>query len=166
MRPALALLSQRDRRALLFLGAALGLFGLLQFGVFPRLEGGSAAPPVELGEKRLRQLQQVARQRPLAVQQAEAAAHELAEGEKGLLKAATAAQASAEMQQILKDLLSAQGIGMQGSEFGAVRAAGGDYARVPLTVSFSCRIEQWVNLMAGIRNAPQVLSTEIGRAHV
>jgi hypothetical protein len=90
---------------------------------------------------------------------AETAARELAEAEKGLLRAATPAQASAEMQQLMREMLRGQGINMQASEFAPVRAAGEDYAQVPLAVVFQCGIEQWINLMAALRNAPQVLST-------
>ncbi len=145
----------------MILGAALVVFFALQYGVFPRMGGGWAAGfPLEAMEKRLTRLQQVARQKPLAVQAAEAAARDLTEAEKGLLRAATPAQASAEMQQIMKSLLTAQGINLQGSEFGAVRTLGADYAQVPLAVNFHCGIEQWINLMAAIRNAPQVLSSQ------
>ena len=153
-------LNQRDRRALLILGAALAAWLLLQFG-FPagRGAGSVLTPQVEVAEKRLRRLQAVASQRPRAAAEAEAAARALAESEKGLLKAATPALASAEMQQILKDMLGRQGIGLQGSEFGPVKAVSEDYAQVPLTVGFNCGIDQWINLMAALRNAPQVLSS-------
>jgi hypothetical protein len=49
---------------------------------------------------------------------------------------------------------------MQASEFGAVKAVGEDYAQVPLTVVFTCGIEQWINWMAAVRNAPHILSTQ------
>jgi hypothetical protein len=153
-------LSQRDRRALLLLGGAAAVFLVLQFGPLPGSEPAAVfAPSLELGEKRLRRLQEVARQKPRVAAETEAAARALAETEKGLLKGATAAQASAEMQQIMKDLLAGQGINLGASEFGAVKALGTDYAQVPLTVNFICAIEQWINLMSAIRNAPQVVSS-------
>ncbi len=156
----MAAMSQRDRRALLLLGAALVVFLVLQFGVLPRSGAGpESSTPVGVLEKRLARLQQVERQKPRAAAAAEAASRDLAEVEKGLLKAATPAQASAEMQQLLRDLLRGQGMNMQSSEFGAIRPAGEDYAQVPLTVNFNCGIEQWINFMAALRNAPQVLST-------
>jgi hypothetical protein len=153
-------LSQRDRRALLLLGAALAIFLVLQFGVLPRTEGGvvSSTPP-DLLEKRLLRLQQVAQQKPRAAAEAQTAGRELAAMEQGLLKAATPALASAQMQQILKELLTSQGINLQASEFGTVKAVGEDYAQVPLTVIFTCSVDQWINWMAAMRNAPQLLST-------
>ncbi len=156
----MAAMSERDRRALLLLGAALVVFLVLQFGVLPRGGAGpESSTPVGVLEKRLARLQQVERQKPRAAAAAEAASRDLAETEKGLLKAATPAQASAEMQQLLRDLLRGQGMNMQSSEFGAIRPAGEDYAQVPLTVNFNCGIEQWINFMAALRNSPQVLST-------
>ena len=145
---------------MLILGGAIALFLVLQYGVLPRTDAvATPLASVEAAEKRLRRLQQIAQQKPRAVAEVQVASRELAEAERGLLKAATPALALAEMQQIMKDLLSAQGIALQGSEFGAVKAAGEDYAQVPLTVAFSCSIDQWVNLMAALRNANQVLST-------
>lgn len=138
----------------------MAIFLVLQFGVFPRSEGGAvSAAPAEVLENRLRRLQQVAQQKPRTAAEAQVAVRELAEIEKGLLPASTPALASAQMQQILKELLSSQGINMQASEFGPVKAVGEDYAQVPLTVAFGCSIDQWINWMAAVRNAPQLLST-------
>ncbi|HYM13025.1 MAG TPA: type II secretion system protein GspM [Bryobacterales bacterium] len=157
-------MSERDKRALLILGlaavAALVLeFGLPAPGPAGTPEAGVSASSIQLAERRVRRLQEVAKQRPRAAAEAEAAAKALAETEKGLLKAATPALAEAQMQQLMKDMLGAQGINMQSSEFGLPKAAGGDYAQAPLTVNFTCGIEQWINLMAALRNAPQVLSS-------
>ena len=156
----MASLTERDKKALLILGVALALALVLQFGIPSRQDPGAASSSsAEKTERRLRRLQEIARQRPRVAADADAAAKALGETEKGLLKAATPALASAQMQQLMKDLLSAQGINMEASEFGAVKAAGEDYAQVPLTVLFRCPIEQWINLMSAVRNAPQVLST-------
>lgn len=153
-------LSQREKRALLLLGLAVIVALLLQFGIPSRSGVATASPAsVDAGEKRLRRLQELAQKKPRAAAEAEAAAKALAETEKGLLKASTPALASAEMQQLVQEMLRAQGINMQASEFGVPKAVGEYYAQVPLTVSFSCGIEQWINLMAAVRNAPQVLST-------
>jgi len=121
----------------------------------------TAAPSsVATLEKRLRRLQERASQKPLVAAEAEAAARALAETERGLLRGATPALASAEMQQLMKQMLQTHGINMQASEFGPVKTAGEDYSQVPLSVSFPCAIEQWINLMVALRNAPQVLATQ------
>jgi hypothetical protein len=56
-------------------------------------------------------------------------------------------------------LLTAEQITMQSSQFGAVRLEQETFAQVPLVVNFTCAIEQFVNLMAAVANAPQALST-------
>jgi hypothetical protein len=156
----MAPLSERDKRALLLLAAAVVAALALQYGLpsSSQRQAPVAASSIQLMERRLQRLQEQAKRRPAAAAEAESAARALAETEKGLLKGATPALASAEMQEIMKELLRSQGIGMQSSEFGTVKAVDEDYAQVPLTVGFSCGIEQWVNLMAALRNAPQILS--------
>jgi hypothetical protein len=76
-----------------------------------------------------------------------------------LLKSETAALAQAEMQQLVGDLLAAEGISMESSQFGTVQLDGEDYAQVPLNVNFECGIEQFVNLMAAVANAPELLAS-------
>ncbi len=138
----------------------MAVFLVLQFGVLPRTAGGVvSSTPVDVLEKRLLRLQQVAQQKPRAAAEAQTAGRELGAMEHGLLKATTPALASAQMQQIMKELLTSQGISLQASEFGAVKAVGEDYAQVPLTVIFICSIDQWINWMSAVRNAPQLLST-------
>lgn len=153
-------MTERDKRALLLLAIALVVAMVIEFGL-PSSTGPAAvaSASIDSAEKRLRRLQEIARQSPRAAADAEAAAKALAEEEKGLLKAATPALASAEMQQLMQELLRGQGISMQSSEFGAVKAAGEDYAQVPLTVAFNGGIDQWINFMSALRNAPQILST-------
>ena len=153
-------LSRRDKKALLILGVVVLLTLLLQFGLpIGQERAVVSSSSLDRAEKRVWRLQEVARQKPRAAAEAEGAARALAETEKGLLKAATPALASAEMQQLMKDLLRGQGINMQSSEFGVVKAVGDSYAQAPLTVVFACGIDQWINLMAALRNAPQVIST-------
>lgn len=158
-------LSQRDKRALIILAIALPLWLLFYFGLrlIPAVGDSTvvvSSSSIQTAERRLRRLQELARQKTRVAAEAEAASKALAGTEKGLLPGSTPALASAEMQQIMKNLLQAQGIAMTSSDFGAVKAAGEDYAQVPLTVNFTCGIEQWINLVAAIRNAPQVLSTQ------
>jgi Tfp pilus assembly protein PilO len=154
-------MSERDKKALGLLVVAVVVALVIEFGL-PSPAGQPAAVSsisIDSAEKRLRRLQEVARQRPRVAADAEAAAKALTDEERGLLKAATPALASAEMQQLMQDLLRGQGISMQSSEFGAAKAAGDDYAQVPLSVAFNCSIDQWINFMSAIRNAPQILST-------
>ena len=63
------------------------------------------------------------------------------------------------MQSLLGDLLKGEGIVMRNSRFGTVALEGEHYAQVPLTVDFTCAIEQFVNLSAAIASAPKLLTT-------
>src|SRR5262249_36151549 len=138
-------MTQRDKRALLiFCGAvivALALWLKPPAGSQPVTAAPSSVATLE---KRLRRLQERASQKPLVAAEAEAATRALAETERGLLRGATPALASAEMQQLIKQMLQTHGINMQASEFGPVKTAGEDYSQVPLSVSFPCAIEQWI----------------------
>jgi Tfp pilus assembly protein PilO len=153
-------MQSRDRRALLLLIGALVLAALFQFDFFAA-GSGSGAPvgSIEAAEQRLLLAQVRARQLPLAEAELDAVERQLAVLEQGLLKSETAALAQAEMQQLVGDLLAAEGISMESSQFGTVQLDGEDYAQVPLNVNFECGIEQFVNLMAAIANAPELLAS-------
>jgi Tfp pilus assembly protein PilO len=153
-------LQTRDRRALLLLGAALALAALLQFDIFtPGAGSDAAAGSIEAAEQRLLLAQVRARQLPLAEAEFDAVRRQLDLLEQGLLKSETAALAQAEMRQLVGDLLASEGISMESSQFGTVQLDGEDYAQVPLNVNFQCGIEQLVNLMAAVANAPELLAT-------
>jgi Tfp pilus assembly protein PilO len=153
-------LGSRDRRALLLLTAALGIAAVLQFGIFSPGAGSNASGgSLDAAEQRLLLAQVKARQLPLAEAELDAAKRQLDVLEQGLLKSESAALAQAEMRQLIGDLLTAEGISMESSQFAAVQLDGEDYAQVPLNVNFQCGIEQFVNLMAAIANAPELLAT-------
>jgi hypothetical protein len=153
-----AQLQSRDKRALALLLAAFGIAGLLQLDIFAPGAASASAGSLEAAEQRLLLAQVKARQLPLAEAELDAATRQLDVLEQGLLKSESAALAQAEMRQLVGDLLGAEGISMESSQFGAVQLDGEDYAQVPLNVDFRCGIEQFVNLMAAVANAPQLLA--------
>jgi Tfp pilus assembly protein PilO len=153
-------LKSRDRRALVLLLAALGIAALLQLDIFtPGAVSSASAGSLEAAEQRLLLAQVRARKLPLAEAELDAAQRQLDVLEQGLLKSESAALAQAEMRTLVGDLLAAEGITMESSQFGAVQLDGEDYAQVPLNVNFQCGIEQFVNLLAAVANAPELLST-------
>lgn len=151
----------RDKRALALLAGATVLFLLLQTDwLLPAPGGGGGSTEsVEAVETAFRLARAKARRQPLVKAESAAAAKALEQIEEGLLASETAALANAEMRQIVEQLLTAEGIAMKSSRFASVELEGDSYARVPLTVDFDCRIEQFVNWMAAVANAPQLLST-------
>jgi hypothetical protein len=144
----------------MLLGGALILFLLLQFDFWlPSSARPGSGATLEAAEQQFQLARARARQKPLADAEFGAASQWEAQMEGRLLKAESAALAQAEMREIVGNLLTAEQIAMQSSQFGAVRLEEETFAQVPLLVNFTCAIEQFVNLMAAIANAPQTLST-------
>lgn len=158
----MAAMSQRDRRALILLGAAVALFLVLQLDVLaPSSAGGSSASGAALDalEQRLQLAQVQARQRPLTEAELSAAQKRLAKVEGRLLESADPALAQAEMRSVVGQLLDAEGIPLRASRFSPVKLEQDLYAQVPLVVEFTCGIEQMVNFMAAVANSSRLLAT-------
>lgn len=165
-------MSERDQRALKLLGGALALASLLYF--WP--DGSSspnavaAASDTAVLDKQLKkhrdQLMQVPDKQAL-LKQAQA---DLALREKGLVTADTAAQAQAQLFQILRRIGRAQNppIEIRANEIGSAKPLGDAYGEVSVAVSFECAIEQLVNLLADLGAQPEALATNeihIGQAN-
>lgn len=156
-------ITPRDRRFLAWGGVSLILWGVMYF--WPSSSNGpvvvSSTDSVESAEKRL------ARARDLAatVPQKEAALKtvqaELAKREAGLIQAPTAAQARAQLLQILERLCAAETppIRIVNDQLGGVSPLGNDYGAVDVTVEIQCSIEQLVNLLASIAGQRELIST-------
>ena len=132
-------ISERDQKALKYLGGALLLAGVIYF--WP---AGAAV--------------ETATDKQAVLKQAQA---DLGVREKGLLVADTAAQAQAQLFQILRRVGRAQGppIEVRATEIGQARMFGDDYGEVSVAVSFECGIEQMVNLLADLGAQPELLAT-------
>lgn len=154
-------MTERDKKALIGLGIAVVLFLLLQTDMpLPGLGGGATgAASVEAAEQKLRLTRARAGRAPLVEAVARSARESLEGLEKGLLESENAALAKAEMRQIVEDLLRAEGISMDSAGFAAVEREGEHYAAVPIVVDVGCRIEQFVNWLAAVGNAPKLLAT-------
>jgi hypothetical protein len=86
---------------------------------------------------------------------------ELAQRDKALIQADTAAQAQAQLLQIFRRLARAQApaIEIKTVEMGQIRPLREDYGEIIVPVTFECRIEQLLNLLADITAQPELLST-------
>ena len=163
-------ISERDQKALKYLGGALLLAGAIYFWpAGAAVETAAAANGSEVLEKRLSKSRALLLQVPdkqAVLKQAQA---DLGVREKGLLVADTAAQAQAQLFQILRRVGRAQGppIEVRATEIGQARMFGEDYGEVSVAVSFECGIEQLVNLLADLGAQPELLATSeirIGQA--
>ena len=156
----------RDKRALLLLGAAVALFAILQLDVFAPSSGGAPSPSGDaIGalEQRLELARERAARKPLTQAELDSARRALDAMEQRLLSSENPALAQAEMRSLVGDLLSAEGVALGASQFGQVVTEQEAYAMVPLSVDFTCSIEQLVNLTASIANAPKLLTTRLIR---
>ncbi|MCC6538311.1 MAG: hypothetical protein IT162_12215 [Bryobacterales bacterium] len=155
-------LSDRDRRALIIWVAAMVLGAVVYF--WPSGTGDVVPPTVNnvaAAEKRLDRLREIAATVPGKQALADGIAVQLKAREKGLIEAETAAQAQAQLSQLLRKLMRAQSppMDMGQSELGPIMALGADYGEAPLTVSTTCRIEQLVNLLADLSRQPELIAT-------
>ncbi len=144
-------MSERDQKALKYLGGALLLAGVIYFWpAGAAVETAAAANATEVLEKRLGNSRALLLQVPDKQAVLKQAQTDLAMREKGLLVADTAAQAQAQLFQILRRVGRAQGppIEVRATEIGQARMFGEDYGEVSVAVSFECGIEELVNLLA------------------
>lgn len=159
-------LQDRDKRALMLLGVSLVLS--LIFWITGSSSGsGSAkvvAPVENIGrdEKRVAMLR--AAMATVAGKEAvlKQASAELAEREKGLIPGDTAEQAQAQLLQIMRRVMKAQTppLDIRQSDLGQPRAYGEAYARVTVSVSLDCRIDELVNLLAALSAQPETIATD------
>lgn len=153
-------LSQRDRRALVILGACAAF----SLAVYFWPENGAAAvattQTVPQAEKRLSRLRQLAGAAPGREEAVKKLSEELARREQALLAAGTQAQAQAQLLQVVRRVAKGQTppLELRGTEFGPVRPYGAHYGEVSLTLTLDCGIEQIVNLLADLGNQPEALA--------
>ena len=150
-----------DRRMLLVLVAGVSLVLVLRFVVMAdkRPVVVAAYDSVPLAEKRLAKLRETVATVPGKDKIAKQAAADLATREKGMILADTAAQAQAQLLDIIRRAGKDGGIDVRGAEEMKVRPLADDYGEVVVAVSFTCRIEQFVNLMTDLANRPELLAT-------
>jgi Tfp pilus assembly protein PilO len=151
-----------NRRTLFFLLGGLAVIAVLRFGVYGDRQ--SVAPVFDsapLAEKRLASL----RQKAATVSGEEAvlkqAVAELQGREKGIIDAPTAAQAQAQLLEIIQHVAAANGFDAHGVEaMPQPKPLGGDYGEVSVTETFTCGIDQLANFLAALANEPQLLATD------
>jgi hypothetical protein len=138
------------------------LIVVLRFGVYGDRQA-QVVPPSEsvpAAEKRLERLRQVAATVPGKEAVLKQALAELGTREKGILKADTAAQAQAQLLNVIHTIAAANGIDARGAEgFPAPKPLAKDYGEVSVPVTFTCGIDQLVNFLAAIANEPDILAT-------
>lgn len=156
-------LQPRDRRAL----ALMGVSALLTLAYWYWPAGGGpnivapAGDPVALTEKRLARMRETAATVPAKEEIFKNVSLDLAAREKGLLAADTAAQAQAQLIQIIRRLGASEmpPVEIRATELGGVRALGDAYGEAVVAVQIDCRIDQLVNILAALPSQPELLAT-------
>ncbi len=156
-------LQKRDRRALLLLAGAGALFVILMLST-----GGTSTQPVLAGaatipaaEHRLAVMRDLAATVPGKEQLLKQVTGELEQREKGIIQAQTAAQAQAQLLDVVRRVAKAQ---TPPIDFGTVELSQevrklGGYGEVELSVPFACRIEDLVNFLAELARQPEAIAT-------
>lgn len=134
---------------------------LLRLGVFQSSDASVVAPTesIPAAEQRLERLRKLAATVPGKQTVLQQAAAELQSREAGVLTAETAAQAQAQLLDTIRQAAMANGIDARGAEELRVQALANDYGEVSVAETFTCGIEQLVNLLADLGSRPQILAT-------
>ncbi|MBC7925965.1 MAG: hypothetical protein H7039_09950 [Bryobacteraceae bacterium] len=156
-------LSERERRALLLLvPVALLMIGFWWTGRDEtKVVAPTAVGTIPLAERRLQKLQQLHATGPGKEQLLTQVTKELAGREKNLIQAQTAAQAQAQLLQIIRKLARAPetNIDLRNTEIGQVKPYGTDYGEVTVSVNFDAGIEQFVNFLTDLTAQKELLGT-------
>jgi hypothetical protein len=158
-------LSERDRRALLLLAAGLAVFFIVYLATGSSGSGTQVVQPVQSVErvqKQLETLRKTAATLPARQEIHKKVAAELADREKGLIQADTAAQAQARLLQILREVAKNQNpqLDIRQTELGQARTFGDAYGQVPVSITLDCRTDQLVNFMAYLSAQRELIATE------
>jgi hypothetical protein len=151
-----------NRRTVVALAVGVAAVVILRFVVFADRPAAvvSASDSVPLAEKRLAKLRAAVATVPGKEKVARVVANDLAAREKGILLADTAAQAQAQLLQIIRHTGKDEDIDVRGAEEMRVHPLAEDYGEVIVAVSFNCRIDQLVNFLADLANRPELVSTD------
>ena len=150
-----------DRRTALLLVLGVAVVLALRFLVFGDKPAAvvAASDSIPMTEKRLAKLRADVATVPGKEQVARLVMNDLAAREKGMVRADTAAQAQAQLLEIVRRTGKDEGIDVRGAEEMRVRPLANDYGEVIVAVSFNCRIDQFVNFMADLANLPELVAT-------
>ena len=150
-----------DRRTALLLVLGVAAVLVLRFMVFGYTPAAvvAASDSIPMTEKRLAKLRADVATLPGKEKVARVVLADLAAREKGMVRADTAAQAQAQLLEIVRRTGKDEGIDVRGAEEMRVRPLANDYGEVIVAVSFNCRIDQFVNFMADLANLPELVAT-------
>lgn len=155
-------ITPRERRFLSWMGVSLLLSAIWYFWAGSGNGSTTVVAPADsaaLAEKRLARLRDIAATVPQKEAMLKSASAELAKREAGLIQADTAAQAEAQLLQILNRLCASQQIPIKSQDLLGIAPLGDAYGEATVAVQIECRLEQLVNLLSDLSAQTQLLST-------
>lgn len=149
-------------RRTLYMTLALSIAGAIVRN-WPESTPGVIAPvdtPAR-AEARLAQLRATAASIPAREEILKAAQADLAVREKGLIVADTAAQAQAQLIQLVAELGRHENppVAIRSTDSFGIRALGDAYGEATVSVQIECHIDQLVNMLAALATRPELVST-------
>ncbi len=152
-------LSPRERRALAILPAAIAVWALLEYVVFPD-NGPATAEVASVSSTQLRQrvalLRQTAATLPVNEALLKQADADLADRERGVIHADTFPQAQAHLVETAHRIGNANQLDVRGGDFPAPKAFG-EYGIVYATITFDGHIEQLLNFLADLTRESELI---------
>jgi hypothetical protein len=152
-------LAPRERMALAVLAAAVAIWALLQFVILPD-SSAPATQVVSLNSTQLRQkvaqLRQIAAALPVREALIKQTDADLADRERGIIQAGTAAEAQAQLVLTAQRLGKANDLDVRGSDSPAPKAFG-EYGIVYANISFDCHVEQLLNFLADLTREQELI---------
>jgi len=154
-------LSPRDRIALVLAAAAMALFLLVNFIVFPLLDRFTHdSDSVGQVEVALRRYQRLLSEAELKKAQLAAAQQGLRGLEAGLLESSSTSLANAEWQHLLGELADRKGVELGSSEFLRAQNLSPEYSLLTGRVLLRCRLDQLVDFLVDMASSPKLISIE------
>lgn len=152
-------LQPRERKLVMLVVPSLLMALVLRYTVYadPTVTSGVSADGVRIEQQRLTRFRQIAATLPAREAVAKQVALDLAEREKGVIQAATAAQAQARLLEVARQLGKAEQIDVRGGDFGSPKVFG-EYGLVYATIVFECHVEQLVNFLAALSKQPELIA--------
>ena len=159
-------LQPRDKRALILLGGAVVLIGIYYFATLSLSSSSTTViapvPSVPQAARRVVQLRRAAATLPARERALKQVQGELALREKGLIQAATAPEAQAQLLQVVRRVAKSEQppLELRQAEFAPPQRFGDAYGEVTVSVTTTCLIEQLVSFMADLTAQPELVATE------
>jgi hypothetical protein len=157
--PMLANLQRRDRVALMVGAVAVGLFLVVQFGVFPMLNRlPQTQGDLEGREVTLRRYQRLVRESALEQVKLITARDRLTGLELGLFEGPSPSLANAAWQRLVRELADSRGIELVSSELLQTQDLASKYSLVVGRIQLRCRLDQLVDFLVALANSPKLMS--------